>query len=44
MMDWPILLKIIEMAGERFPLARGKKDRGWSFCCYCRVCCELRRL
>ncbi len=42
-MNWPRLLEIIEMALRRTG-NEPKPDRGWSWACYCSVCCELRRL
>jgi hypothetical protein len=40
-MNWLRLLEIIEMARSmtgRIP----KRDMGWNWQCYCRVCCALR--
>lgn len=42
-MNWLRLLEIIDLARKRTgnPV---KVDRGWSWACYCVVCCELRKL
>jgi hypothetical protein len=41
--NWVRLLEIIEMA-RRKTGNQPKKDRGWSWACYCPVCVDLRAL
>jgi hypothetical protein len=40
-MNWLRLLEIIAMAFGRTG-NQPKVDRGWSWVCYCSVCCALR--
>lgn len=43
--DWPRLLKVIEMARGRIQRdTKNKPDRGYQWTCYCSVCCEIWRL
>jgi hypothetical protein len=42
-MNWLRLLEIIEAAKQRVT-TDPKRQNGYQWACYCRVCCDLRRL